>query len=150
MIYTGKKTKNISFPLGGIGSGCVGIAGNGALVDWEIFNRPNKNTINGYSHFAIKVNVNGKSVTKVLQGDTNENFMGMNGNFGYGPRIGTMAGYPHFKDVEFEGTFPIAKLKFSEKNFPVEVTLTAFSPFIPHDDYNSSLPAAFSVGRSKI
>jgi uncharacterized protein (DUF608 family) len=49
-----KKQKNISFPLGGIGAGCIGLAGNGELIDWEIFNRPNKNTRNGYSHFAIK------------------------------------------------------------------------------------------------
>lgn len=143
MIYTGKKTKSISFPLGGIGSGCIGLAGNGALVDWEIFNRPNKNSNNGYSHFAIKVKANGKSEVKVLQGDTNESFMGMNGNFGFGPRSGSMAGFPHFKNVEFEGMFPIAKLKFSDDSFPVDVKLTAFSPFIPHDDYNSSLPAAF-------
>ena len=40
MIYDKKKTSCISFPLGGIGSGSVGIAGNGALVDWEIFNAP--------------------------------------------------------------------------------------------------------------
>ena len=41
MIYN--KVKNISFPLGGIGTGCIGLAGNGELNDWEIFNRPNKN-----------------------------------------------------------------------------------------------------------
>ena len=55
MLYTKEKTKNISFPLGGIGTGSIGLGGNGMLIDWEIFNRPNKNTYNGYSHFAIKV-----------------------------------------------------------------------------------------------
>ena len=54
MKYNGNNLKNIRFPLGGIGTGCISIAGNGALVDWEIFNRPNKGSINGYSHFAIK------------------------------------------------------------------------------------------------
>lgn len=57
MKYTGQKTKNISFPIGGIGTGCIGLSGNGELVDWEIFNRPNKNTRNGYSHFVIKATV---------------------------------------------------------------------------------------------
>ena len=38
--YTGDYTQNISFPLGGIGTGSIGLAGNGALVDWEINNRP--------------------------------------------------------------------------------------------------------------
>ena len=36
--YTGDYTQNISFPLGGIGTGSIGLAGNGALVDWEINN----------------------------------------------------------------------------------------------------------------
>ena len=53
-LYTGSKTNQISFPLGGIGTGCIGLAGNGRLIDWEIFNRPNKGSVNGFSHFAIK------------------------------------------------------------------------------------------------
>ena len=54
MIYKGDYTKKISFPLGGIGSGCIGLAGNGQLIDWEIFNRPNKFSENGKSHFAVR------------------------------------------------------------------------------------------------
>ena len=57
--FTGKKTREISFPLGGIGSGCIGLAGNGRLMDWEIFNRPNKGSVNGFSHFAIKAEKKG-------------------------------------------------------------------------------------------
>ena len=51
MIYRGEMTGQISFPLGGIGSGCIGLAGNGRLIDWEIYNRANKGTLNGMSHF---------------------------------------------------------------------------------------------------
>ena len=40
--YERSKLGQISFPLGGIGSGSIGLAGNGRLIDWEIFNRPNK------------------------------------------------------------------------------------------------------------
>lgn len=54
-IYKGSKTKEISFPLGGIGTGCIGLSGNGRLMDWEIFNKPNKGSANGFSHFAVKV-----------------------------------------------------------------------------------------------
>ena len=36
-VYQGAKTSQISFPLGGIGSGCIGLAGNGRLIDWESF-----------------------------------------------------------------------------------------------------------------
>lgn len=32
-LYTGERTRHISFPLGGIGAGGIGLAGNGHLVD---------------------------------------------------------------------------------------------------------------------
>ena len=149
MIYKGRKTKNISFPLGGIGTGCIGLAGNGELTDWEIFNRPNKCTRNGYSHFAIKASYGDKSIVKVLHGDTSESLMGTSCSskghygFGYGPRGNSLAGYPHFTDVSFEGTFPLAKLSFADGDFPAKVRLCAFNPLIPHDEFASSIPAAF-------
>ena len=54
MKYEGKKTREISFPLGGIGTGCIGLGGHGGFVDVEIKNRPNKNTTAEFTHFAIK------------------------------------------------------------------------------------------------
>ncbi len=149
MIYEKEKTKNIMFPLGGIGTGCIGLSGSGELNDWEIFNRPRKCTRNGYSHFAIKATRNGKSIAKVLHGDTNENLMGSacasrgHYGFGFGPRGNSLAGFPHFRNLVFEGNFPLATLTFSDDDFPAVVKLRAFNPFIPHDDFNSSLPAAF-------
>ena len=145
-----KNTKKLAFPLGGIGTGCISLAGNGELNDWEIFNRPNKDTRNGYSHFAIKATGKNGSVTKVLQGDTNEDLTGirhpdMPGGFDFGPRVNTMAGFPHFRSVEFDGAFPMAKLLFCDEDFPANVRLYAFNPFIPHDAFNSSLPAAFFI-----
>ena len=65
MVYKGQKTKSISFPIGGIGTGCVGLGGNGELIEWEIFNRPSKGTKNGYSHFALKVDTGNTTYTKV-------------------------------------------------------------------------------------
>ena len=148
MIYQGKNTKNISFPLGGIGTGCIGLCGNGELIDFEIFNKPNKSTRNGYTHFAIKEVREGKTNIKILQGDTNESYIGnydpngwMSG-IGYGPKPNSLAGFPHFKGVIFDGEFPISKLTFEEEGFSAKCTLTAFNPFIPHDDFNSSIPCA--------
>ncbi|MBQ9116007.1 MAG: hypothetical protein IJY04_03200 [Clostridia bacterium] len=146
MIYKGK---NVSFPLGGIGTGCIGLSGNGELIDWEIFNRPNKCTRNGYSHFAIKASYANKSIVKVLHGDTTENLMGTSCashshyGFGYGPRENSMAGFPHFENVTFDGSFPMATLTFSDGDFPATVRLSAFNPLIPHDEFNSGIPAAF-------
>ena len=149
MQYRKNRLKNIIFPLGGIGTGSIGLAGNGALVDWEIFNRPNKGSLNGYTHFAIKAEFpDGRVITKVLQGDYTQNLIGQyqkstgHYGYGYGPSSQTMCGFPHFQNVTFDGKFPIAKLTFSDKDFPATVTLTAFNPFIPLDADNSSIPSA--------
>ena len=148
MIYKDEYLSEISFPLGGIGSGCIGLAGNGRLIDWEIFNRPNKGSHNGESHIAVKLIKNNKSYVKVLNSDLNKCYMGQYkkatySGYGFGPEISNMCGFPHFKECEFNGEFPIADLKFIDDNFPGVVTLKAFNPFIPLDSKNSSIPAAF-------
>ena len=149
MIYEHEYLNEISFPLGGIGTGCVGLAGNGCLVDWEIFNRPNKGMINPYSFFLVKAEKpDGTSLIKILQGDTTTNLTGLRGRtnysgFGYGPRPETMCALPHFRNVVFDGAFPMATLTFTDPDFPAEVVMEAYNPFIPHDSKNSSLPLAF-------
>lgn len=148
--YTREHTSEISFPLGGIGSGSVGLAGNGALIDWEVFNRPAKGSLNGFSHFAIRVEDDQEVVdARVLQGDLQPPYTGTFRNthffegFGWGPRRETMAGFPHFTETVFQGRFPLAELAFLQESFPGAVTLEAFNPFIPLEEDDSSLPAAF-------
>lgn len=148
MVYRGKYLKNISFPLGGLGTGSVGLAGNGELVDWEIFNRPNKNSRNGFTHFAVRAKWERKTAAKVLQGDTQESLIGPHRDgdycgFGFGPVSDSLAAFPHFEKVSFRGEFPMAELTFTDAGFPASVKLTAFNPFIPQNDADSSLPAAF-------
>ena len=148
MKYSRKFTKEISFPLGGIGTGSIGIGGDGRLVDWEIFNRPAKGSVHGYSHFAVRAIQGDKITAAVLSGDISKDYMGKYGKtkfsgYGFGPSSSTMCGFPHFGDVEFEGEFPMATLTFKDKVFPANVKMTAFNPFIPLDDINSGIPAAF-------
>ncbi len=148
MIYKEQFLKEISFPLGGIGTGCIGLGGDGRLIDWEIFNRPSKGSFNGYSHFAIRA-INGDEITAaVLNGDLMKDYHGQYSSgklpgYGHGPFCEKMYGYPHFKNLEFDGEFPIAKLSFEDAEFPGKLVMTAFNPFIPRDSKNSSIPAAF-------
>ena len=148
MKYVGQYTKEISFPLGGIGTGSIGLDGDGRLIDWEIFNKPSKGSINGYSHFAIRAIQGDKITAAVLNGDIQKEFIGQYkksqfAGYGFGPNSKKMCGFPHFKNLEFDGEFPIASINFRDDNFPANVTMTAFNPFIPRDAKNSSLPAAF-------
>lgn len=149
MRYTGDQLREIRFPLGGIGTGAIHIAGNGSLLDWEIFNRPNKGSFNYFSFFAVRaVYPDGRSVTRVLQGDWDTQLMGQYRQltftgYGYGPGGDTMCSFPHFKKVTFRGEFPFATLTFEDPSFPGRVVLRAFNPFIPLNANDSGLPAAF-------
>lgn len=150
-VYRGAKTSQISFPLGGIGTGCIGLAGNGRLIDWEIYNRPNKGSVNGFSHFAVKAEAKGRVLdARILHGDLRAPYQGELGtsrfsSFGWGPRREYLTGLPHFDEVEFRGEYPLADLTFldADDRFPGKVSLRAFNPLIPLNDKDSGIPAAF-------
>ena len=127
MKYISKKASQISFPLGGIGTGCIGLSGNGSLIDVEIKNRPNKNSTAEFTHFAVKAETEHEVLdARVLQGDYPKDYIGcterpLYTGYGFGPDRGTMAGFPHFEKVTFKGEFPIAQLQFKHAHFPGEI-----------------------------
>ena len=143
--------QEIAFPLSGIGTGGVSLSGIGSLVDWELTGRANKKTVNEYTHFAIKAERDGRVLdARVLHGDLTSRLVGEpyvahhhSWGFGHGPNRTTLAGIAHFPDVTFTGRFPLAELDYACDSMPADVRLTAFNPFIPSDEDNSSLPAAF-------
>ena len=149
MRYPLKKQREISFPLGGIGTGSIGLAGNGSFIDLEIHNHPDKGTTGAFSHFAVKAEDDHRLLdARILQGDLARDYCGRTGRmgntgFGSGPDRGTMEGLPHFAKEEFEGAYPFAHLSFQDPHFPGIIRLTAFNPLIPSDEEDSSLPAAF-------
>jgi uncharacterized protein (DUF608 family) len=147
--YAGERSRYLAFPLGGIGSGGFSISGSGRLIDWSLRNRPALQSYNGYSHFAIKAEKDGALVdARVLNGPYDLNPAGAPGmrkmfdGFGHGANRQTLVGVPHFRNVDFYGRFPTADLVFSDERFPGGVRMTAFSPFIPHEDRDSSMPVA--------
>ena len=146
--YTGDQARQISFPLGGIGSGCIGLGGDGRLIEWEIFNRPAKGVNNGLSHFAVKAVSGGKLLdARVLCGELKPPYMDGGTrhycSYGFVPGNETSAGFPNFRHTKFIGEFPIANIEFRDPKFPGKVSMTAFNPFIPLNDKDSSIPGAF-------
>lgn len=152
-IYSGKKRREISFPLGGIGTGCIGLLGNGALGNFEVQNHQNKYSAN-QTFFAIKAEENGKLTdARILQSDGefsgmgSESFTeisyGVHGGYGYGPKSSTMEGFPHFPKCDFVSYFPFAELNFKYEKFPADIKMTSFNPFIPLNDTDSGIPAGF-------
>ncbi len=148
MRYEKEALREIVFPLGGIGTGSIGYAGNGRFMDWEICNRPDKGSTNGYTHLAIRCrDCAGQVYARVLQGDFPGSRMGQYDKgeyhgYGYGPLGATMCGFPHFRSCVFTGAFPFCHLELADDDFPARVCITAYNPMIPLDADNSSLPAA--------
>lgn len=146
--HSGQDTRNVMFPLGGIGAGCIGLGGDGRMRDWEIYNRPAKGTVNGFSHFALRAEKSGRVLdTRMLhgpfQGSLTGDFQGKHFNsFGFGVRREHMAGFPSFESCTFAGPYPVATLDFADTRFPGDVRMQAFSPFLPLNSRESSLPTA--------
>ena len=141
-----ERLREIAFPLGGIGTGCVSLDGRGGLQDWEIYGRPNKGSHLPYTFPLLWVQVEGEEPQILtVQGPRTKNFIGGNAGFwtyGHGRFFDQLDGLPCFDSVEFLGTFPFARLRFAKAGFPVEVELAAFNPFVPNDVDASSFPVA--------
>jgi uncharacterized protein (DUF608 family) len=147
LTYCGDQLREIAFPLGGIGTGCVSLSGRGALVDWEVFNRPNKGMILPYTFFMIWAQSgDGAPVARVVQAPPQPPFSGSGstrfGGLGFGVQRGDGSGFPHMRSATFTGEFPFAEVAFSDPVLPVEVMLEAYSPFIPLNADESGLPIA--------
>lgn len=147
--YRGDNLSEIAFPLGGIGTGCVSLSGSGQLVDWEIFNRPNKGYRPDYTFFMLFAQAgDDEPVFRVLEGRLKPPYQGYSHGsrpyqgFGFGPPGGFGSGFLRMADCAFTGYFPFCRIDFCDEAVPVRVSTEAWSPFIPLNDEDSSLPVA--------
>ncbi|MBS1874223.1 MAG: hypothetical protein JSU00_13485 [Acidobacteria bacterium] len=137
-VFTGSELAMISFPLGGVGAGSIGLGGRGQLRDWEIFNRPDKGAAPAYAFPSIWVRPQGaKPVARVLEARIAPPYEGQDG---LGSR--NAPGLSRLEGATFTGEFPLASIEFHDRRLPVEVRLEAGSPFIPLDAEESGLPVA--------
>ena len=119
-LYLSDKHTDARMHLGGIGTGNFEIGVDGQFTTWQLFNTLRDGQVPLY--FAVRAG----GVAKLLQ---------------------TTGGpdWPRVKQIEMTGEYPVAVLRFRDPDLPVQLELTAFSPFAPLDSQLSSLPvAAFS------
>ena len=136
--FRGRQLRMISFPLGGVAAGSLGLGGRGQLVNWEIFNRPNKGYRPPYAFPAIWAQAgSGKPVARVLESRILPPYEGQDG-------LGSnnVPGLSRLESATFTGEYPLAHIDFEDRSLPVKVELDAFSPFIPHEPDDSGLPVA--------
>jgi len=114
-----------SVPLGGLGSGTVELRADGSFQDWNIFNNSpaggTKVQIDD-TFFALKVNTGGQARAWALRTRAPQNL-------------------PAIEQIEYSGAFPVSRLRFSDPDCPIRVTLYAYSEFYPRDASASATPA---------
>jgi uncharacterized protein (DUF608 family) len=122
-VSSGRDLRFIGMPVGGIGAGQLYLGGDGKLWRWDIFNQ---SASTGSEHYAKPVTPSSplkQQFTLKIGEDT---------------RTLDAAG---FSSVSFRGEYPIGTVNYVDANVPVTIKLEAFSPFIPLNTDDSSLPA---------
>jgi len=131
-IFRGRDLRFIGMPVGGIGCGQLYIGGQGQLWHWDIF-QPRTPTddriwtgpryakpleaVSQIDHgFALQIKQHGRTTVRTLD-------------------------QKGFSQISFRGEYPMARVQFEDPQSPVQVALEAFSPFIPLNLDDSSLPA---------
>ncbi len=121
-IYQSDRHTDARLHLGGIGTGNFEIGADGQCTTWQLFNTLRDGNLP--FHFALQWR--GQACLLQTTG---------------GP------GWPCVKRIEMTGEYPMAILRFVDERLPVQMELTAFTPFAPLETKLSSLPAAFFIFR---
>jgi hypothetical protein len=122
--YLGSDLTHIGMPVGGVCAGQLYLGGDGRLWRWDVFN------------------ITGRATSDAAYLDPYEPSSPFRNGFALrvGDRIRSLDA-DGFDDVRFTGQYPIGRVEYRSAGSPVEVALEAFSPFVPLEVDDSSLPA---------
>lgn len=115
----------IGMPVGGIGAGQLYLGGDGRLWHWDIFNQYIFTDDKSKCHYAHPVDV--------------ESPLTQNYSLAIGHKVVSLDRIG-FDEVSFRGEYPIGIVDYVDPALPLTVRLDAFSPFIPLNTDDSSLP----------
>jgi non-lysosomal glucosylceramidase len=146
--YEGDALRYLALPLGGIGSGQIALCGDGALRQWQMVNQVNHLGFVPDSFFALRVSSTEPptDVVRVLQ--SRENLAPrpgqtplVNDNVIPDDQRTLLTRFPGVERTSFSGAYPFGHVTYEDATLPVEVSLEAWSPFVPLDATASGLPA---------
>ena len=136
--YEGPYLNRVAFPIGGIGAGMICLEGTGTISHvsvrntMQVFNEP-------CSFAALCVKRTQANVARVLEGPVPAwKIFGAPGT-GNGA-AGSSYGLPRFDEASFLARFPFGTVTLRDREVPLQVQITGWSPFIPGDPDNASLP----------
>ncbi|WP_343247060.1 GH116 family glycosyl-hydrolase [Diplocloster hominis] len=134
-----REAKACDFLLGGIGTGNISVGARGELRSWQIFNQPALENSNPYTFFAIRTQeTDGRITAKVLESEYTPPFAKAQGFL-----RSEVAGWPRCTGSVLSSKYPFVEVKFRDKDLPVEVSMEAFTPFIPLNADDSGIPGAY-------
>jgi len=140
MVYTSRNSDNfeyIGIPVGGIAAGQLFLGGDGKLWYWDIFNNKTGGDVRGvraYQYPYKRSTPDDKARNYIQQGFDICTDSGSDTETRRLDRQG-------FSDIEFRGQYPIAHVKYEDRDCPLTIELEAFSPFVPLDLESSTYPA---------
>ena len=138
--------------LGGIGAGSIELRKDGNFYNWSIFNNypvsagpvfdlpnwPRDGWEEDLLFFIVRYQVEGEDARmKILNINQSINEGGLESIAYYYPWMTAI------ENIEYSGRFPFVNMKFTDSEMPLEIEMEAFSPFIPHDLKNSTLPGVY-------
>lgn len=140
-VYQGDQLEHVGMPVGGIACGQLYLGGDGRLWHWDIFSTVTTSDYQGSAARGLNYEHPLPSRSPIEQGFAIEVARG-------GQTSARFLDSRGFAETTFRGEYPIGRVTYRVAEFPVQVELEAFSPFIPLNVTDSSLPAtilAFKV-----
>ena len=137
--YADEYLSRVAFPIGGIGAGMFCIEGTGAISHMSIMNEPDMfSEPSMMGAVCVKGHSDG---ARILEGQIPKwRYFGRSGAaLGGGTKYSTW-GLPRYARAEFDARFPFGTVSLSDPGMPLDVEIEGFSPFIPGNADDSSLP----------
>ena len=131
--------QHIGMPIGGVFTGTLYLGGDGRLWLWDIFNHVVEGILPRqvqYKEQSVGTSGGANYVSPAPQQSPIEQGFAVRIDDKIRPLDST-----GFADISFEGRYPIGRVSYKDKGCPVSVKLEAYSPFIPLNTDDSSLPA---------
>ncbi len=140
--------------LGGLGTGSIELRKDGNFYNWSIFNnypsgtgpildlpvKPFSNDHNSFLFFLVRYKEEGKQPKiKLLQ---HSDGIDQGGLLNESP-IYYFPWLTPIEKIEYSARFPFVNMEFSDNEMPFMISLETFSPFIPHNPDDSSIPVVY-------
>src|ERR1051326_4878956 len=142
-IYRSMELEYIGMPVGGIACGQLYLGGNGKLWYWDIFKSVTSTDYQNQAwaghKYKLPISPKNKGSNPAWPDHMVEHGFCIqvhDGDKSYSRPLDSKG----FPDISFRGEYPIGRVTYKDDQLPVEVKLEAFSPFIPLNVDDSSIP----------